>query len=519
MASGENQGLQISLIVFVILTILLGVGTFFAFRSYQEEVVKNTALTETAAKNQAAATSAQNEINAIKQMMGVAPEMAFGTETDGKDGVDKPTVWGTYNADMVKYAATFPEAKRHYRQAIEQKDAAYAKTSGQLVDAGLEIESLKHTNEIREKAKQPQIDEHDKKRQDAEKDRDAEKLKFAEERTQINTAKEALLAETKQKADEVTALQASKTQEIKQRDDKIVDIAKKLEDKINTVHELESKSFEVADGEIRSVNAGMHTVWINLGRADQLRNQLSFSVYDPKANTAKGEGLKGSIEVTAIIGEHLAVARIVNDDISNPIVNGDKIYTPLWHPGRGEHFAIMGKIDLDGDGKHDGEIIKDMISSAGGAVDAELDVDGKLTGPGITNATRYLLEGEISIDKVISAAAIALSNKAKQLGVRQIEVTKFLDLVGWKDPKQVLRFGRSGNAEYQTPPEPDGGRRVATSHLKERFKKRLPPAAAHKSAYDEKMDATKAPAKDATKAAAKPAAKAAANAPKQEAMP
>ena len=48
------------------------------------------------------------------------PAMPFGVETDGKDGVDKPTVWGAFNADMVKYAATFPEAKRHYRQAIEQ---------------------------------------------------------------------------------------------------------------------------------------------------------------------------------------------------------------------------------------------------------------------------------------------------------------------------------------------------------------------------------------------------------------
>ena len=42
MASGENQGLQIALIVFVILTILLGVGTFFSFRSYQEEVASST---------------------------------------------------------------------------------------------------------------------------------------------------------------------------------------------------------------------------------------------------------------------------------------------------------------------------------------------------------------------------------------------------------------------------------------------------------------------------------------------
>lgn len=515
MASGENQGLQISLIVFVILTILLGVGTFFAFRSYQEEVVKTKALEETAKKTQADITAAKDAAEQLKQIIGVDPAMPMGDPTDGKDGLDKATVHGTVNADMIKYAATFPEAKRHYRQAIEEHQLKFDKANTELFARNDEVKQLKDINETREKAKQPQIDEHEKQRKAAETDLASEKGKIAEERKTINSDKEQLLTVAQEKEKAFVALQTEKKSEIDKRIAELASLGKINDDKTKVIEELRGEGFEVADGEIRSVNAGMHTVWINLGRADQLRNQLSFSVYDPKANTNKGEGLKGSIEVTAIIGEHLAVARIVNDDISNPIVNGDKIYTPLWHPGRGEHFAIMGKIDLDGDGKHDAELIKNMISMAGGAVDAELDEKGKLTGSGMNKSTRYLLTGEISIDKAISEAATAMTNQAKQLGIREIEVTKFLDLVGWKDPKQVLRFGRTGNAANQTPPEPDGGRPVAVSHLKEQFKKRLPPAAARKSAYDEKMDATKAPAKDATKAPAK----APAQDQKQEVMP
>ena len=45
MAARENQGLQIALIIFVMLTIVLIVTTFLFFRNYQEAQEKNKALT------------------------------------------------------------------------------------------------------------------------------------------------------------------------------------------------------------------------------------------------------------------------------------------------------------------------------------------------------------------------------------------------------------------------------------------------------------------------------------------
>ena len=45
MASNENQGLQISLIVFVMLTIILSVTTFVFYRKFEQEA---TAQSETA---------------------------------------------------------------------------------------------------------------------------------------------------------------------------------------------------------------------------------------------------------------------------------------------------------------------------------------------------------------------------------------------------------------------------------------------------------------------------------------
>ncbi len=524
MASGENQGLQIALIVFVILTILLGVATFFSFRSYQEQEQANKTLDADAKKDRTAATTAQTEMNQMKEMMGLDPGLSF---TD---------VQARFTEDMTKYAASFPpgtlpEAKRHYRQALEVAALGYSKSSADLVDARAEIENLKQINETRERAKEPQIAQHVNRAKAAEADRDALKTTFEEDRSNLNKDKAELAAKATDKDTKLTELEASKKTEIDKRDTDLLKVAKILEDRTKTIDEMMGKGFEVPDGEIRSVNAGTRTVWINLGRADQLRRQTTFSVYDAEANTRAEPAPKpkGSIEVTQVLNEHMSVARILDDEVTNPIVNGDKIYTPLWHPGRGEHFAIMGKIDLNGDGVADLDIVKNMISMAGGEIDAELDAKtGTVVGHGINRSTRYLLIGDFAeFEKTVVKGAEAMEAEADRWGVRKLDVPKFLDLVGWKDPKQVLRFGRGGNAEFQVPDQPDGGRPVSPSYLTEQFKKRRPPSALKGSAYDAGTKAVEtkpkvkeaAPTKQAAPKAAAPAKAPPAKAPAKAAAP
>ena len=108
--------------------------------------------------------------------------------------------------------------------------------------------------------------------------------------------------------------------------------------------------------------------------------------------TAGKDAKKGTIEVTQILGDHLAEARIIDDSLIDPLVPGDKIYTPLWDPGHPERFAIAGKIDIDGDGRDDHERLKNLILLSGGVVDADLQPDGKQTGT-MTVDTRDLIIG------------------------------------------------------------------------------------------------------------------------------
>ena len=56
-------------------------------------------------------------------------------------------------------------------------------------------------------------------------------------------------------------------------------------------------------------------------------------------------------------------ARILDDKVSDPIIPGDKIFTPLWSPGEQRHFALAGLMDIDGDGHSDLEPLMNIIQS------------------------------------------------------------------------------------------------------------------------------------------------------------
>ncbi len=63
MAARENQGLQIALIVFVMLTIILIVTTFLFFQNYREEQTKNKTLDEASRKAATDREAAKQESN------------------------------------------------------------------------------------------------------------------------------------------------------------------------------------------------------------------------------------------------------------------------------------------------------------------------------------------------------------------------------------------------------------------------------------------------------------------------
>lgn len=260
---------------------------------------------------------------------------------------------------------------------------------------------------------------------------------------------------------------AARAAEVKKLENEMATL-KKINDKLtDEIDKITKTSFEVADGEIRWVDHQNGRVWINLGEADNLPKKMTFSVYTKNHNgVARGsDDIKGAIEVTRIIDAHTAEARIIKDELYQPIAKGDPIFTPIWSPGRKENFSFVGIIDLDGDGKSDRQKLHELVSAAGATIDNEVDDDGKRIRymkfpndfidhgegvPGIDVNTKFLVLGEIPdialaakdedkdrIGRILKHRK-ALGDEAKQQGVRVVNLNDFLSWIGYQPQRKLF---------------------------------------------------------------------------------
>ena len=269
-------------------------------------------------------------------------------------------------------------------------------------------------------------------------------------------------------ATELENEKAARAAEIKQLD---VRIAKLTAINIKLTEELDAlnqTSFEVADGAVRWVDHQNGRVWINLGEADNLRKGTTFSVYTKTHNgVARGNNdIKGAIEVTRIIDEHTAEARIIKDELYQPIVKGDPIFTPMWSPGRSLNFSFVGIVDLDNDGQSDRQKLHEIVAGAGAAIDNEVDDQGKRIRymkfpndfidyvkdevPGIDVNTKFLVIGEIpdmalavkdeDKDRIqrIQTHKKHLGIEAKEQGVRVVSLNDFLAWIGYTPQRKLF---------------------------------------------------------------------------------
>jgi len=241
-------------------------------------------------------------------------------------------------------------------------------------------------------------------------------------------------------------------------------------------------SFDRPLGIINSVNQRSKTVIINLGSNDFLQTRMTFTVYPPSitgisflpnesdnhssiCDVCKRErslnASKASIEVTKILGPHRSEARILDDILTDPVVAGDVIYTPIWKPGEGQRFALGAGMKIPGVGSRDGthfqsdlEMIISLIRMNGGFVDAyisEIEDEenglkrGKTEGK-ITRFTNFLVIGDLSTDddrdRDLMQAQRQMQQEAEILGsVRTIGLKELLTRMGWTPVTPVRGFG------------------------------------------------------------------------------
>ncbi len=446
-SSNSDSGLKITIAILAVFTLgFLGWG-FYLHGKRTEAEQKFTAAqnAESEAKNQASALTQTN--TEMLQLFGGPNSWNEAKDTVLKSmqvqGVAqaKQTVVGTLDAIRATLDAS-------------QKEVASLKTA--LAAATDRMQQL-------EKMYQDRVDGHDQAQKKSE--GDLQKLaQTKDEEIQAKDRRITALEEDKRREqvekEQIRETAARTERELKNQLDQLTQVVKSQRQRLEEVLKV---SFEVADGEVVSVDANLGLVFINLGSLDNIRPQVSFSVYshDHRGIGREARDIKASIEVTRVLGPHLAEAKILHNDLVRPISAGDPIYSPIWAGGRAENFAFVGLIDFDKDGKSDRETLHRLLKNAGARIDLEVTDDGvrEPASAKLSETTKFLVMGDVPDPSNFAAGderrqkiqAImeqrnALRSEADLVGVRVVTLSDFMAYMGFQSqlrtyiPGQVDKF-------------------------------------------------------------------------------
>jgi len=448
-ASNKPVGLQITLVFFVLTTIVLAITTYSFSSSNGQLTAAAAAAKQAEGVQKSLWQNASTDVTTLKKTIGLQPERV----DDPNNQQDNTTVVGMSRLKMAEAGAN---AGPDMAQTITKTVAALNTTDSNRKEI---VDQLKTQNEemlsLRNRYEANEL-EHDKAKQLAETD----KQQLIRARDEQLTAKDQEIGKLRKDYNDSQAVNANLIEQGAKERKRFTDEITRLEainDKIREeLDGLKQISFEVADGLIRRVDNSSKTVWLNIGSADRVQPRTTFSVY-AKDNSGIGRGqedIKGKIEVTRVIDAHMSEAKILEEDLYRPMAANDQIYSPLWNPGRQENFSVVGDLDLDNDGRDDRELFQQIIATAGAKIDNEVDHEGNRTGDGITEKTKFLILGDIpniadlSSDQDRARAQKVMDSlkdlrrEARLNGVRIVNLNDFLGYIGYKPKRRLFQPGQ-----------------------------------------------------------------------------
>ncbi len=450
-SSDKPTAVHFTLIFFVMLSLILGVVTYLSFRDLS---VAQADLDSTKSDLGAATSGIAKlvaDVDALKEALDINLEEVGAPGADGTVLGELSSLLADNGRDL--QAPTVAATLTGMRTAMDQLNTELAATQASLQSEQDQMLQLRAQY-------QEQIDQI----QQSQSGSESTLQKFITERDEIVRQKDAEI--TKWRADyvriqnEKASLQDQMDLMRDSYDQQIAELVSNNTKLRADLDELNRESFEVADGVIRRVDNSSRTVWINLGDADRLRPQVTFSVYDQDHHgVGRGpEDIKGRVEVVRILGPHLSQARILEEDLFRPMAEGDVVYTPVWSAGLIEKFAFSGMIDFDQDGQSDRDQLHNMLHHAGAEISIEIDDEGyRHPEDGVVSQdTKFLVLGHIPdpsqfpsgdpnrerIDR-LKAEEAAMRKRAQQQGVRILSLNDFLAFMGYKPTQRLFLPGEN----------------------------------------------------------------------------
>ena len=472
-AANDSQGLKIAVAVFVMLTVILAVTTYFAYSAYDKAEARLVTTEGKLKTSEAGADLALRQVESLqKETVGARATDADNFKTEIKNELKKVDDELKDLVDQVNAAITKAQASGASGQELEDSKAkvleiaaAYRSEPNKTLlsalsrstdllknlallnnELALTYVDVKRSLEGANGVNSQKIAVVEKGLNDSKTDLTTEHDKHEKERASLIAKVDQYQTENAKQASDISAL----TAKLRQVED---DLTKKLIESVSqvrTLRERVEKSDTILDtpaGVVTYVDYVSGEVHTNLTFNKGARPQMLMSIFDKKSPGLPTDKPKGTIELLKV-SNNGSVARIVKTENDvNPMKVGDLVYSAAWSPNDPQLFALIGKIDMNRDGKDDRQDLKRLIEAAGGKVVYDLPPpgEGKETGK-LTGREAWFVTDEreplvsLSVDNSgatdkeyedFRGKMSAAIRDAKLSGIRPLPIERLLPTLGY----------------------------------------------------------------------------------------
>ncbi len=441
----QSQGLIITLIIFIILTLGLGVLSYFMGQGYKETATKLKDAESKAKQGEDSVRSLTSDLEKIKSKVGYEMKEMDKVLKEMQNDIEMATgkLGSTSNyKDSLRGLFKNMSERNKERSDFEKSNAQYKQI---MLNEVAKTEAQKATFEQQRKDADVAYQ--------TQKTGDKKLLDEWENNYKALTQKVDTVEQEAKALNEKYRVEAADAKEVAA---KIAGINTNLSIKID---QLSQADFEIPDGKILYVDQHEKTVNLNIGKMDGVRVLTKFGVF-PHNSLDLGRAIpKGSIEIIRVTGDHESVGKILEDELIDPILPNDMIYTPLWKVGEKVQYALGYRLDINGDGKSDIDYLKNLINASDAYVacwiDDEGNVHGKMT-PDITafvisdKSINTILDNESRNQKdktAIYTKFMTLVDEAQKNNIKEMKLPEFLRRIHYRKTADIAKFQEMNGAD------------------------------------------------------------------------
>lgn len=466
----SNQGIVVSLVFFILSTIALGVTTYLGYTGQEgkDQLVKDAD----------AKTKAMTGDRDWYKWQAMAYRMALG-RLNLKDPQVFSTTQTRYASGELERNAADKEEIADVKDLLTNLDRLFKKPDG-TKDKGGSYEGWvaqlqKELKDVTDKHKEltvtveqlnKTIADKDVALADQKKQFDMTIAKLNTENMTTKTTQDTNRQDLEKKVKDLTEQNAAILTASAEEKKKLLQDLKKANDTLASQKSmltaindellvLKSKASQTGPKNLRTdwkiATIQGNNPYINLGSADNVKAQLTFTIHglgpDGRANPTP----KGMLEVVNVIGPHLSQARItdVKDPARDPVLVNDVINNSAWDPFQKRRIALAGYMDLYGDGRDGMAELRRILERQNVIVDSYLDPKDFSIQGAINLQTEYLVLGDTpeslpysvrerdGFGKKLGQGIDDMQAAARRNGVPVIGLRKFLDSIGYKLPRPL----------------------------------------------------------------------------------